>query len=124
MDKKIGDFYDLDSWKEGRKLVILVYKSSKGFPSEERFGISDQLRRAVSSVTANIAEGFGRYHFSDKIRFYYQARGSVKEVENFLLLARDLKFLSQTIFKDMWKQRKVVEMLINGLIRSAEKQKF
>ena len=55
MDKKIGDFYDLDSWKEGRKLVILVYKSSKGFPSEERFGISDQLRRAVSSVTANIA---------------------------------------------------------------------
>jgi four helix bundle protein len=124
MDKKIGDFYDLDSWKEGRKLVILVYKSSKGFPSEERFGISDQLRRAVSSVTANIAEGFGRYHFSDKIRFYYQARGSVKEVENFLLLARDLKFLSQTIFKDMWKQSKVVEMLINGLIRSAEKQKF
>lgn len=71
MGKSIREFYDLDAWRKAHQLVLEVYKITKDFPKEEKFGITDQLRRAASSVTANIAEGFGRYHFNDKIRFYY-----------------------------------------------------
>jgi len=79
---KINDFYQLDTWKEGHKLALLIYKETKSFPKEEKCGATNQLRRAASSITANIAEGFGRYHYADKIRFYHQARGSVKEAKN------------------------------------------
>ena len=120
---KINDFYDLDSWKESHRLVVTVYRLVRGFPRDEKFGVTDQLRRAASSVTANIAEGFGRYHYKDKAHFYYQARGSVKEVENFLLLVRDLGYVSKTELDIPWNLCKKSEMLINGLIRSTEKQK-
>jgi len=121
---KISDFYQLDAWKEGHKLALLIYKETKSFPKEERYGVTDQLRRAVSSITANIAEGFGRYHYADKIRFYYQARGSVKEVQNFIFLAKDLGYLIEDIAKKIWLQSQRSEKLINGLIRSVEKQKL
>ncbi|MFA5828292.1 MAG: four helix bundle protein [Candidatus Shapirobacteria bacterium] len=88
---RILDFYDLNSWKESHALVISVYKILDKFPRVEKYGVCDQLRRAASSISANIAEGFGRYHFNDKIKFYFQARGSLKEVQNFILLAKDLK---------------------------------
>jgi four helix bundle protein len=119
----IGDFYELNSWKESHKVVVEIYRIIRCFPKYEQFGICDQLRRASSSITANIAEGFGRYHFADKIKFYYQARGSAKEVQNFILLAKDLKYIDEVTAREIWKQTKVAEKLINGLIRSAEKQK-
>ena len=80
----ITDFYQLKAWQENHQLVLSIYKITKTFPNEEKYGIIDQLRRASSSITANIAEGFGRFHYADKIRFYLQARGSLKEVENFI----------------------------------------
>lgn len=120
---KINDFYELDAWKESHRLVVLVYKLVKMFPKEEKFGMIDQLRRASSSITANIAEGFGRYHFKDKIHFYYQSRGSVKEVENFLFLAKDLNYVDIKEIREIWDLCKKSEMLINGLIRVTEKQK-
>lgn len=123
METKIKNFYELDAWKEGHKLVIDIYKTTKDFPSEEKFGIISQLRRAASSITANIAEGFERYHFNDKIRFYYQARGSFSEVQNFLILSKDLGFISEDIYKTLMSECSSVGRLINGLIRSIEKQK-
>lgn len=120
---KLVDFYDLEAWKEGHKLALLVYGLVGKLPSDERYGLSDQLRRASSSVTANIAEGFGRFHFNDKIHFFYLSRGSVKEVQSFLLLGRDLKYLSETDVNIAWTQSKSAEKLINGLIRSTERQK-
>jgi len=119
----ILDFYDLDSWKESHKLAISVYQVLETFPQIEKYGVCDQLRRASSSISANIAEGFGRYHFNDKIKFYFQARGYSKEVQNFLLLARDLKYIDIEMWKKLWDQSKVAEKLINGLIRSIENQK-
>lgn len=121
---KISDFYQLDAWKEGHKLALLIYEETKLFPSEEKYGLIDQLRRAAISITANIAEGFGRYHYADKIRFYYQARGSVKEVQNFIFLAKDLGYLTEDSAKKIWYQAQKSEKLINGLIRSAEKQRL
>jgi four helix bundle protein len=90
----IKEFYDLDAWKKAHKLVVDIYSVTKEFPASEIYGITSQIRRAAASVTANIAEGFSRYHYNDKINFYYHARGSISEVQNFLLIARDLKYLS------------------------------
>jgi len=121
--KKIQNFYELEAWKKAHELTLEIYKITKNFPREELFGIVNQLRRAVCSTGANIAEGFERYHFNDKIRFYYQARGSVAEVQNFLLLAKDLGFINVDICKNLGEKANQVRQLINGLIRSIEKQK-
>ena len=123
MENKIKDFYNLDVWKKGHELVLEIYKITKDFPKEEKFGIIDQLRRASSSITANIAEGFERYHFNDKIKFYYQARGSVAEVQNFLLLSKDLGYIKVEKCEELNKQADTIRQLINGLIRAIEKQK-
>ena len=122
MKKEIKNFYDLDAWKQAHILVVEVYRITENFPKEELYGIVSQLRRAVSSITANIAEGFARYHFKDKIRFYYQARGSAAEVQNFLLIAKDLGIIDIEICKKLGEKSKEVQKLVNGLIRSIEKQ--
>ena len=98
-----------------------IYQITKNFPKEEMYGVTSQLRRAPSSITANIAEGFSRYHFKDKVRFYYQARGSVSEVQNFLLLAKDLRYISLEECKKLGLEANKVAQLINELIRSIDK---
>jgi four helix bundle protein len=122
-NKKIKDFYDLDAWEKANKLALEIYKVTKRFPRDELYGITSQLRRAASSITANIAEGFNRYHFNDKIRFYYNARGSISETQSFLFLSRDLAYLKSEDFNGILVKTKEVGMLINGLIRSIERQK-
>ena len=120
MNREIKNFYDLEAWQESHKLALKIYNLTKNFPKKELFGIVSQLRRAVSSITANIAEGFARYHFKDKIRFYYQARGSVAEVQNFLILSKDLNYISMKNCQEIGEQTNAVARLINGLIRSIE----
>jgi len=122
MSTEINDFYDLDAWKQAHSLTKNIYKITKEFPKEEKYGLTSQIRRATSSVGANIAEGFARYHFKDKQKFYYQARGSVAEMQNFLLLARDLNFIKDKNCKELGKKANRVGKLINGLIKSIEKQ--
>lgn len=119
---KINNFYELDAWKMGHLLVLEIYQITESFPKNEIYGITSQIRRAASSITANIAEGFARYHFKDKIRFYYNSRGSVAEVQNFLFLARDLNHINIVSFKKIEERTNEVGKLINGLIRSAENQ--
>ncbi|MEK7067636.1 MAG: four helix bundle protein, partial [Patescibacteria group bacterium] len=85
MASEIKNFYNLTVWKKAHELTLKIYKATRKFPKDELYGLVSQLRRAVSSIAANIAEGFERYYFKDKIRFYYQARGSAAEVQNFLL---------------------------------------
>lgn len=118
MDNLINNFYDLKTWKIAHKLVLDIYKLTGNFPKNEFFGITNQLRRAVSSVTANIAEGFERYYFKDKIRFYYQARGSVAEVQNFLILSKDLGYIDVSDYDRLIKDADDIRQLINGMIRS------
>ncbi len=72
--EKIKTFTDLKAWQEGHKLVILIYKIIKLFPKEETYSLVDQMRRAATSVTSNIAEGFGRHSYKEKIQFYYFPR--------------------------------------------------
>lgn len=119
---EIRNFYDLEAWRVAHRLVLYIYQTTRNFPRDELFGITSQIRRATSSVTANIAEGFARYHFNDKIRFYHQARGSVGEVQNFLLLAKDLDYIPHDDFQKIGALTKQAMRLINGLIRSIQKQ--
>ncbi|EKE11972.1 MAG: hypothetical protein ACD_14C00054G0007 [uncultured bacterium] len=122
MNVSIKNFYDLDAWKKGHTLVLEIYKITSDFPREEAYGITSQLRRASSSITANIAEGFARYHFKDKIKFYYNSRGSAAEVHNFLLLAKDLGYIDLDTCDTLCKKASEIGKLINGLIRSTEQQ--
>ena len=95
------DVKDLRVWEKAYELTLSVYKATRGFPKEEMYGLTSQLRRASSSVGANIAEGCGRRSDPEMRRFLQIARGSANEVECHLLLARDLQFLSTEDFKDL-----------------------
>jgi len=123
MPEEIKNFYDLNAWRKAHDIVLRIYKTTKNFPKEELYGITSQLRRATASIAANIAEGFSRYHYNDKIRFYHNARGSVSETQNFLFLARDLSFLKEKEFTEVFDLSEEVNKLINGLVRSIENQK-
>lgn len=78
--RKIKSFTDLTVWKEAHELVLLIYSLTKDFPKEELFGLVTQIRRAVVSITSNIAEGFSRNSYKEKAQFYAMALGSLTEV--------------------------------------------
>ena len=123
VDKKIKSFVDLEAWQIAHKFALEVYRLTKGFPKEELYGIVSQLRRAALSITSNIAEGFSRYHYNDKIRLYYNSRGSISEIKNCLILSRDLKYITDDICREILDFAERILRLINGLIRSIENQK-
>lgn len=91
---KIRNFEDLDVWKVSHQLVLEVYHLTSGFSKQELFGLTSQMRRASTSVPANIAEGFGRRNPKEKTHFYNIAQGSISELRYFFILARDLGYIS------------------------------
>jgi four helix bundle protein len=91
-----GGFRDLIVWQKSMTLVEVVYSISRAFPNDERFGLTSQLRRAAVSVPANIAEGQGRSTRGEYLNLLSNARGSLKEVETLIELAKRLKFLTGT----------------------------
>lgn len=119
-DIKIRSFTDLNSWKEGHKLVVAIYEITKTFPKEEIFGLVSQMRRCAVSITSNIAEGFSRGTYLEKARFYFISQGSVTELQNQLLIAKDVKYLSPENFNDLAKQSVIVHKLISGLIKKSK----
>lgn len=120
-NSKIQSFTDLHAWQEGHKLVIMVYRATKNFPKEEIFGLVSQMRRCVISITSNIAEGFSRSTAKDKVQFYCIAHGSLTELQNQLLAARDIGYLSKEEFKKIADQTVVVHKLITGLKKIGSK---
>jgi four helix bundle protein len=116
--EKISSFTQLKAWQKGHALVLDVYDATNSFPQSEQFGLTAQIKRAVLSVTSNIAEGFSRQTKSDKIHFYHMALGSSTEVQNQLLAARDLGFLSKQQFAALADLSIEVNKLLNGLIKS------
>jgi len=111
-------FYDLEIWKQSNELCIEIYKLTENYPKKEVFGIVNQIRRAAASVGANIAEGFGRFHFKDKIKFYYNARGSVCEVQNFLFLSQDLKYINKGTAREIFIKYENLNKRLNQFIKS------
>ena len=116
--QKISSFTSLFAWQEAHKLTLLIYKLLPQFPEYEKFGLCDQTRRAVSSISANISEGFGRHTPKDKIHFYYIANGSLTETQNHLIVAKDLNYINNNDFDKAMFQTMTTSKLINGLIKS------
>jgi len=116
----IKSFTDLNSWQEGHKLVLMVYKTTKDFPVDEKFALVDQLKRCAVSITSNIAEGFSRQSYKEKTQFYSMALGSLTELQNQILIARDVEYITKDKFKELADQAVKTHKLINGLIRSSK----
>ena len=112
---KIREFTDLIAWQEGHKLVLMIYRVTKQFPKDEVFALTSQIRRAVVSITSNIAEGFSRRTDKDKLQFYYISLGSISEVQNQILIAKDVFYLKDDEYQLIVEQLYLVQRLVNGL---------
>ena len=95
------NYSDLNVWKECRNLVTQIYLISKGFPKDEAYGLTNQVRRASISIISNIAEGTGRNTTKDALRFFYFSRGSIFEAEAQLIVAKDLNYISEEQLKEI-----------------------
>ena len=116
----VRDFTDLQVWRLARELRKLSYSLLRGFPREERFVLSSQLRRAAISITANIAEGFGRYSYQENLQFCRQARGSAFEVRDHLTTALDANYVTPELYKKADALTQRVIQTLNGYIRSTK----
>ncbi|MBI2552098.1 four helix bundle protein [Candidatus Uhrbacteria bacterium] len=113
-------FTDLNAWKEGHALVLQIYKTTKAWPKEEVFGLISQIRRCAVSITSNIAEGFSRQSYKEKVQFYAIALGSVTELQNQLLIAKDVGYIAIDNFNTIAQQSIKVHKIINGLVKSSK----
>lgn len=117
---KITDFTQLITWQVSHQLVLGVYRATKTFPKEEAYALTSQLRRAAVSITSNIAEGFGRRNPKEKTQFYYLAKGSLTEVKNQLIIARDVGYISPATYSKLDEQFSIASKLLHGLINSTK----
>ena len=110
-------FEDLDAYKVAREFRKAMYGVSRRLPESEKFGLVSQVRRAAVSLTNNIAEGHGRFHYLDQIKFMLQARGSLEELLDDLNICQDEGYFSSDdisrLREDAWRVHKV----LNGYIR-------
>lgn len=116
----IKHFTDLHAWQIAHEFVLSVYKITKKFPEDERYGLVSQMRRAAVSITSNIAEGFGRTKKHDKQHFYVFAKSSLAELQSQLLVARDLKYVKVDLFDDLYDKSKHSDILLKKMIKNAK----
>ena len=110
-------FETLKVWQLSHQLMLDIHqKLLPLLPKEEKFGLTDQMRRSSKSVGANIAEGAGRFYYLDNVRFCYMARGSLDETLNHLLVSRDLGFCKKELYDELRMQAEEIRRLLNGYI--------
>ena len=122
--EKIKSFTDLIAWKKGHQLVISIYRVTDNFPQKEIFALTNQMCRCAISITSNIAEGFSRKGAKEKIQFYHMSLGSLTELQNQLLIAKDINYLPRNEFTKLANQTVEVSKLTNGLIRSLKNKEI
>ncbi len=124
MDKqKTSTFEDLIIWQRCRELREKVSNLVKGFPKNEQFRLVDQVVRAVRSTTANIAEGYGRYHYQENVQFCRQARGSLYELLDHFTVALDARYINQDEFEGFRAEVFELIKILNGYIKYLKKEK-
>lgn len=109
-------FEELECWKKATELRKRLSTLVKSFPSDEKYRLCDQIIRASRSVTANIAEGFGRFHYQENIQFCRQSRGSLYELIDHLIVARDENYISDATLADFKKEINECLAILNGFI--------
>ncbi len=113
-------FTDLRVWQSAHEVVLNIYKITKQFPKDEMFGLSSQMRRAAVSMTSNIAEGFSRYSYKEKAQFYYIAHGSMTELQNQLIIARDVSYIDNDEYNNLFEKLVSVHKLLNAFIKKTK----
>lgn len=121
-DVKVQDVTDLEVFKIAHELTLEIYKITSNFPNEEKFGLSSQMRRASSSVCANLIEGAYRNNTKEFKQFCGIARGSIGELKYFLMLSKDLGYIEIDKYYDLEKKAQIISKMIFGLIKSLEKK--
>ena len=116
MRKRAERFEDLEVWQKAHQCVLDIYRMTRGFPAEEKFGLISQMRRAAVSIAANIAEGFKKRGLRDKANYYNVAQGSSEEGRYYLILSKDLGYIQEhAVLSD---QIDEVARMLHGLINS------
>lgn len=118
---KITSFKQLNSWQSAHQLTLQIYQDTDTFPDSEKFGLTNQIRRAAVSIESNIAEGFARKSQKEKSHFYYLALSSLSEVECQVEIAKDLQYVGNNRYIIINSQIKSIRKLVSGLIRSVNK---
>jgi four helix bundle protein len=114
----LKDYKELDVWRKSMEFTIEIYKLSRGFPETEKYAMTSQVRRAATSVPANIAEGWGRGSTKEYIQHLTIARGSLLELETHLIVARNLGYLGQTQLDILEMPLQDIGKMLNRLIAS------
>ena len=117
MSEKITSFEDLECWKANRRLRIFIAKTiAPTLPKEERYGLASQILRSARSTTANIAEGYGRFHYLDNAKFCSNARGSCFETLDHLITANDENMIADALLSEGRKLVNEAAKILNGYI--------
>lgn len=122
-DRQFLTFKDLDVWKAARDLRRRIYAIVRLLPDHERYNAASQMRRAALSVTNNIAEGHGRYHFQETIQFLRQSRGSLEELLDDLTLCEDESYIAVAEIRATENEISRVRALLNGYVRYLKQKK-
>ncbi|MDW8056009.1 MAG: four helix bundle protein [Elusimicrobiota bacterium] len=119
----IKSFKDLNIWQKAHRLVLDIYQLTNKFPKEEKFGLVSQIRRAAVSVVANIAEGFRKRSNKEKVNFYTYSQSSLDEVEYYIILCRDLNFITEDEKQKIDKEIQEIASMLGGLIKIIKNKK-
>ena len=116
----LKSFKELKVWQKAYQLCLEMYKVTSGFPGDEKFGLTSQMRRAAISIPSNIAEGYGRKTIPDYVRCLYIAYGSTCELETQTILSGDFEYLNERIKVSLLEKINEVERMLMALIKSLE----
>jgi len=116
--EKTEGFEQLEVWEKSIDIAVDIYKLTNSFPKSEIYSLANQMRRASSSISANIAEGYGRHGYKEKLQFYKIANGSLLETKSFCYLANRLEYISRSQLEDIIVSFISIQKMINALIRS------
>ena len=111
---KSQSFEQLIVWQKAHSYVLAIYKITKQYPKEELFCLVNQMRRAAASITANIAEGYAKISSKDKLRFYNISQGSLEETRNFIILSKDLGYITLQDKEQLGIQAAEISLLLNA----------
>ena len=117
MRDKIRNFRDLEVWQLGKKIVVAIYKGTRNFPTDERFGLTAQMRRAAVSIPSNIAEGFNRFGNKEYRQFLHIALGSCAELETQIELSCELGFLKEEAAAELLEKLDFESRMLRNLVK-------
>ncbi len=120
---EVSSYRDLVAWQEAVELAVECYRVTRAFPREEIYGLTSQIRRAATSIAANIAEGNGRNNAGDYAQFLRIAQGSLKELETHLIIARRVELLPDDLERDLLERSDRLGRLLRGLLRAIERRR-